>query len=365
MENRANRAFARLLFSENNLNAKMDVGFKGNPNIGSVVLNQLVTSDSLSDITNDFERGDRIFIISSIFGGTGASGFPLLVKTFRTNQNLPKHALLNNAPVGAVSILPYFNLQSDEESEIDSSTFISKTKSALAYYEHNMSGQNGANSLYFLADSPQATYENHEGKAEQRNEAHIIEMLAATAILHFAQSDPLPTDSNFYEMGLNCTPQGAVTFSAMPPQIAGMVRKPLTQLLLLANDLALDYSGLRETNWGKVRGFDEDWYNSTFMHTLREYMGHYWHWLEEMRENRRSLDLFDTHCEKKPFCIVTGAKEKKWNRHPVWVRDWELFRAALNNTAQEGKWQTQGKPANFLEWLYRTTATLVDKKISF
>lgn len=365
MESRANRAFARLLFSEKNLQAKMDVGFKGNPNIGSVVLNQLVLSDSLSDITNDFERGDRIFIISSIFGGTGASGFPLLVKTFRTNANLPKHALLNNAPIGAVSILPYFNLQSDEESEIDSSTFISKAKSALAYYEHNMSGQNGANSLYFLADQPQTTYENHEGKAAQRNDAHLIELLAATAIVHFAQSDAQPTDSNFFEMGLNCTSQGTVDFHCLPPQTSDMLRKPLTQLMLVANDLAFDFDGLQQLNWGKARGFDDNWYHSPFVRSLREFMGHYWHWLEEMKQNRRSLDLFDLHSKSKPFSVVTGVTEKKWSKYPLWVRDYELFRAALNNTAQEGKWHSAEKPDIFLEWLYRTTDTLVEKKFSF
>ena len=41
----ANAAMASLLFSNANLNAKMDVGFKGNPNMGSVVLNSIKDSD--------------------------------------------------------------------------------------------------------------------------------------------------------------------------------------------------------------------------------------------------------------------------------------------------------------------------------
>lgn len=365
MPSRANQAFAHLLFSKKNLKARMDVGFKGNPNIGSVVLNQLVLSDSLKEITNNFEEGDRIFIISSIFGGTGASGFPLLVKTFRTNQKLPKHALLNNAPIGAVSILPYFNLQNDEESEIDSSTFITKTKSALAYYEHNMSGEKGANSLYFLADQPQNTYENHEGKTEQCNDAHLIELLAATAIVHFSKSDILATENKFFEMGLNCTSQGAVDFHSLPDQLADDIQKPLTQLLLVANNLAFDFEGLKEVNWGKAQGFDNDWYHTDFIRFLREYMGHYWRWLEEMKQNRRSLDFFNLHAKGKPFDMVTGIKEKKWNKHPLWVRDYELIRAALNNAAQKGHWHTNEKPDIFLEWLYRTTQMLVEKKFAF
>lgn len=140
---KVNKAMMKILFSDKNLNSSMDIGFKGNPNIGSVVLNQIVRSEDFEDFANSFEADDKIFIISSIFGGTGASGFPLLLKTLRTGDSFSNHDLINNAEIGAITILPYFKLKSDEESEIDSSTFISKTKSALAYYENNIS-KNGS-----------------------------------------------------------------------------------------------------------------------------------------------------------------------------------------------------------------------------
>ena len=44
-----NRALASILFSESNLESDMEVGFKGNPNIGSVVLNQFVDSNDFVD----------------------------------------------------------------------------------------------------------------------------------------------------------------------------------------------------------------------------------------------------------------------------------------------------------------------------
>lgn len=142
---RENQAMVKLLFSEKNLKSKMDVGFKGNPNIGSVVLNQIVNSDDFDTFANGFSAGDKIFIISSIFGGTGASGFPLLLKTLRTGNSFPNFQTINDAEIGAVTILPYFKLKPSDESEIDSSTFISKTKSALAYYEDNISKNNQIN----------------------------------------------------------------------------------------------------------------------------------------------------------------------------------------------------------------------------
>ena len=136
---KSNQALTKMLFSDKNLESSMEVGFKGNPNIGSVVLNQIAYSDNFNEFANAFSDGDRIFIISSIFGGTGASGFPLLLKTLREGNNFPNHDLINRAKIGAISVLPYFKVQQSSDSEIDSSTFISKTKSALAYYENNIS----------------------------------------------------------------------------------------------------------------------------------------------------------------------------------------------------------------------------------
>lgn len=124
IQSKPTQAMMRMLFSDKNLNSSMDVGFKGNPNIGSVVLNQIVTSQDFASFANNFAAGDKIFIISSIFGGTGASGFPLLLKTLRTNNTMPNFQLINNAEIGAVTVLPYFKVEQDPNSEIDSSTFI-------------------------------------------------------------------------------------------------------------------------------------------------------------------------------------------------------------------------------------------------
>lgn len=96
----------------------MEVGFKGNPNIGSVVLNQIAHSVDFGTFASEFIDGDRIFIISSIFGGTGASGFPLLLKTLRTGNNFQNYNIINHATIGAITMLPYFKLKPDDNSEI-------------------------------------------------------------------------------------------------------------------------------------------------------------------------------------------------------------------------------------------------------
>lgn len=74
---RENKAMMSLLFSQKNLNAQMQEGFKGNPNMGSVVLNDFCMpgNNALADLMQTFTEGDRIFIISSIFGGTRPQDF--------------------------------------------------------------------------------------------------------------------------------------------------------------------------------------------------------------------------------------------------------------------------------------------------
>ena len=58
------QALLSLLFSESNLQCPLDVGFKGNPNMGAVVLNDPVNTQSLVQLLNNFQTGDRIFIMA-------------------------------------------------------------------------------------------------------------------------------------------------------------------------------------------------------------------------------------------------------------------------------------------------------------
>lgn len=136
-----NQALVNMLFSDENLNSDMTVGFTGNPNIGSVVLNQFAQSPQFTTFANDFNEGDNIFIISSIFGGTGASGFPLLLKNLRhidPNLHIPSAQAIMDSKIGAISVLPYFGLTPGKKTDPDSDTFMAKTKSALAYYDNNL-----------------------------------------------------------------------------------------------------------------------------------------------------------------------------------------------------------------------------------
>jgi len=355
---KADQAMVKMLFSDKNLGSSMDVGFKGNPNIGSVVLNQIVNSAGFIDFANSFTAGDKIFIISSIFGGTGASGFPLLLKTLRTGNSFPNNDIINHAEIGAITLLPYFKLKQDGESEIDSSTFISKTKSALAYYENNISRNNSIDALYYLADDISNTYENHEGGDAQQNDAHLIEFLAATAIVDFANNPNDTGNTVNKELGLRDSAEtGAVTFLSFYDDEKRLLCAPLTQFLLMSNSLIDEFGYFSSSGFNANNNHFEGLYTTSFMSKLKEFCRSYKEWLAEMKRNKRSLDLFNLNCGKKPFELITGVTPA---RVLSTKSDYSLVADRLNSCVN--KCESKTKEDKFLEMFYRGTERLFNEK---
>lgn len=335
----------------------MDVGFKGNPNIGSIVLNQIVDSNDFMDFANNFESGDKIFIISSIFGGTGASGFPLLLKTLRKGNTFPNNDIINNAEIGAITILPYFKLKNNEESEIDSSTFISKTKSALAYYENNISKNNSIDALYYLADDVSNTYENNEGGSTQQNDAHLIEFLAATAIVDFSNKSHDYTTNK--EFGLNNIGDGAVTFDSFYDKQRRELFSPLTEFVMMANCLNYKFDYYSSKSFNANNDNFEGLYGSSFISDLQNITKSYLDWLDEMKRNKRSLDLFNLTTKDKPFDVVTGYKPKKVMSTKS---NYDLVTDRLNSAVK--KCNSKEDNNKFIEMFYLGMSRLVHEKFN-
>lgn len=356
---RANQAMCKMLFSDKNLTSQMDVGFKGNPNIGSIVLNQITNSDDFIAFANSFEQGDKIFIISSIFGGTGASGFPLLLKTLRTGNRFPNNDIINKSEIGAITILPYFKLETDDESEIDSSTFISKTKSALSYYENNISRNNQINALYYLADDVTNTYENHEGGTSQQNDAHLIEFLAASAIVDFSNKEHLGTTHK--ELGIKET-AGSVSFNSFHDELKRWLRLPLTQFVLMTNCLKNQYEYVTSTRLqanNKSNFVEHGLYDSQYFGNLKKFTENYNDWLKEMKDNKRSLDLFNLDCGNTPFNVVTDIKPKKVASI---LSNYDLFFGRLNDAIKHCGGDDNNK---LLEMYSVATERLSKEKFNF
>ena len=166
------------------LHLKLDKGFKGNPNIGAVIFEKWTETNEFKFFEQCVEANDRIFIISSIFGGTGAAGFPKLVQAIKKSMRTET----KNALLAASVVMPYFKFVDDASSAISESYFNSKTKAALNYYKTCRLNEN-FDALYYIGDKLDSTkgmYNNSEGGKSQKNDANYVELLAATAIVDFA-----------------------------------------------------------------------------------------------------------------------------------------------------------------------------------
>lgn len=180
-----------LLFTQNDLDMPLNVGFVGNPNIGSIVLNSLsLQEDEFTQIKDNISKNDGVIVLGSLFGGTGAAGIPLVVNTFHAIA----HA--NRPTIGTIAVLPYFKLQGEDHAhiidvdrwDVNSDSFETKTRAALMYYDQYMRDQ--VNYQYYVGDGDaKDVFDHNVGGDSQNNRTHLVELLAAMSIVDFSQQN--------------------------------------------------------------------------------------------------------------------------------------------------------------------------------
>lgn len=275
-----NNFFVDTLFSTKNLNSPLSVGFKGNPNVGTVVLGEMIEgAEWFKSFKQHCNKDDRVFIISSIFGGTGASGFPLLEKKIKLAENEPA---VKNALMGAVTVLPYYGLKDPATtgSDIDSANFYTKTKAALAYYTDTVK----SNYLYYVGEkSMKQVYENDEKK--QEDYANFIELVAASALFDFLKRNE-PARQQFLSRAieddkesLDILSLGAGYKDIVKSVADFMLLRYLTQQLPQETFFPLK----------KTRGFDSSFYEDSAMQSLVRFCEVYYRWYSELAQNKRAF----------------------------------------------------------------------------
>ncbi|WP_321299274.1 hypothetical protein [Marinifilum fragile] len=322
--NKENDSLKELLFSQKNLDAEMQVGFKGNPNIGSVVLNQLVNSTQFLEFAQSFTPGDKIFVINSIFGGTGAAGFPLLIKNLRSGDpQIPNSAEIRTSVIGGVTVLPYFNVTPDPESEIDSDTFLDKAKSAMGYYDRALLQNNSLNGFYYIGDTPKTSYENSEGSKAQKNNAHFIELAAALSIVDFCNEAPRLTSSNgradqayFKEFGLDAEENvSTITFDQLDSSTRERIKLPLAKFMMCHLYLQLGKEKASKSMWmvDKETLTDKRFFESaTFLNTVDSFFNYFSEWCSEMEDNNISFAPFNINIEaRQGLHFIQGVQPNK------------------------------------------------------
>ena len=170
----------------------LDKGFRGHPSIGAAVMAKTIELDSSEpwktfktliemDLNNN-QGTPKVFIFGSIFGGTGAAGFPTIASL--VNQLIQGR----KGEIGGALLLPYFSFIDPAAREIEmkahAEDFLMNTQAALRYYESLKTDVFKA--IYLLGDDTLTPVETFSiGAREQRNDSHFIELFAALAACDF------------------------------------------------------------------------------------------------------------------------------------------------------------------------------------
>ena len=335
------------------LNLQMNIGFKGKPNLGSVVLNQFVANPDFVEFAKRFERDDRIFIISSIHGGTGSSGFPLLVKNIRnandTEPALPNGQDLHDSLLGGITVLPYFKLLAGE---IKSEDFISKAIAALDYYKENLN--NSLDALYYIALNDTNVYENHPGGPDQENAAHFVELASALSVIHFAERERefFKTGGNkYFEFGIKNSTGNTIEFPILGDLTRKILYNPLSKYYLfnlyLNEQLGSSINKQPWSNSGRSASrINNSFTTSDFYKSLTGFNEGFQQWLKELFDNKPSFRPFNLALEdKQNLACINNMRLKKIGN---WKNNFALFDDSLNKYVRKYSGRELTQPQKFI-----------------
>lgn len=191
-----------LFFSSEELDMDLDQGFRGRPSVGAAAMSLVnLQADRqpwkqlVEKIRGDLSEasGSRVFLVGSVFGGTGASALYPLAHFLETIPEV-NHDRLRVA-VGA--LVPYFRFESGTAAgDVSGMAVAAKadhfslaTRAAVGFYQHLLENDRWPfRSMFWLGDSSPASFPYAPGGPRQKNPGHFVELLTGlTALGFFAQ----------------------------------------------------------------------------------------------------------------------------------------------------------------------------------
>jgi hypothetical protein len=178
-------------------------GYRGRAHVGSAALLSALHHDSPEFLItmkelmkNGSNTGDevRIMLVGSLFGGTGAAGFPTIARSLdKLRQPGNSEGIKSDAVhIGGVLMLPYFGFRDPEDSNanvITTAQLLPQAQVAINYYDRLIEQEGVFDHLYIAGWDEMITLNYHEpGRGEQRNPALLPELVAAMGVTDFFTS---------------------------------------------------------------------------------------------------------------------------------------------------------------------------------
>lgn len=313
----------KALFTPQERTTPLDKGFRGHPAIGSAVMSTSIAGEEdkvweelRQELTLD--NDPRIFLFASVFGGTGAAGFPTIARMISTllpknnEKEIPVH-------IGGALVLPYFSFPaapSEEHLEMQakSDEFMLNTRSALEYYDKSDLLKTIFDSIYLIGDSDLHQVDTFSlGSNTQKNDANFIEIYAALAAFDFFNKKEFPEERETPIIGRGDDEKpetlNAVTWEDLPdPCTYGPLKEKLATyikflyaykycILPRLETCALDKSRKSEFSWyidlvqkqGKIDVHDDATIMSNFKN-LGLYTEAFFAWLKQI-STKKTRDI--------------------------------------------------------------------------
>lgn len=196
-------------------------GYRAQTHLGAMMMYHSIIEAARSRSGNDLKNflqelikattsgTPKVFILGSVFGGTGASSIPIIPQAIsRAAEILSNGAanILRRAYFASTLLTAYFSFKSPSAEELKeqkviatSDKFALNSQVAMMFYDDDTTVRNTYQRFYMMGTDglnwdPMAREKDRitqtiTGGGEQKNDSHYIELLAACAALDFLNSD--------------------------------------------------------------------------------------------------------------------------------------------------------------------------------
>lgn len=189
-------------------------GFYGHPSIGALMFKYMMknTNDDIAEPVLNYLTGHtddvvKVFIIGSVFGGTGASVFSNLAAHIR-DKSSGMNNINNRLLISGVLLLPYFSFgaSTNENPRINDMEFFAKSRTALEQYSMDNFMRNldadgnykgNFDTIYICGQNPLHKVGKYsEGGSTQENHFDLVDLIAAYAMVDFFKKDFMQAGNN-------------------------------------------------------------------------------------------------------------------------------------------------------------------------
>lgn len=212
---------ADLVFSQDVENFNLRHGYRAQTHLGSMMMYHSIIEAArdpkinqlqkyLQELISASQNGNpRVFILGSVFGGTGASSIPIIPQAISEAAAVLSNGsadIMKSAYFGSTLLTAYFSFKVPSEAERNdqkiiatSDKFAMNSQAAMMFYQDDATVKSTYQKFYMMGTpgldwDPMQKISNKVNKTitggeAQKNDSHYIELLAASAALDFYNTD--------------------------------------------------------------------------------------------------------------------------------------------------------------------------------